>query len=76
MSIWRAITSPFTKLFDSLRRAGEQTYCGDSPDCEGLSYQKGNLDQDIPQRIRNWDNCPVPGQEGRQPENSPPPSDS
>lgn len=73
MRAWQAIKAPFARLFDSLRRVNQQTYCGDSPDCEGLSYRKGNLNQDIPKRVDKWDSCPVPVEQGKAPENSPAP---
>lgn len=67
MSVLRAMTAPFRRLFNALKTVNEQTYCGDSQQCQGLSYHKGNLNQDIPQRIPNWDSCEMPRQEQRAP---------
>lgn len=60
-----AILSPFKRMFNALKTANQQTYCGDSDSCQGLSYAKGNLNQDIPKRVPNWDSCPVPDEHQR-----------
>ncbi len=71
MSVWQAITAPFTRFFSRLRSVSEQTYCGDSPNCEGLTYEKGNLNQETPARAAPPDIPPPSEDQGRKPENYP-----
>lgn len=67
MSMIKAVFAPFKRMFQALRTVSQQTYCGDSEKCEGLSYQKGNLNQDIPERVPNWDSCELPKEAQRAP---------
>lgn len=59
MELLQLIAAPVLRLFRALRLVSEQTYCGDSSHCVGLTYHNGNLQQLIPVRVRSWNACPV-----------------
>lgn len=65
MKFFELISGPFVRLFRALVRVNQQVYCGDSGQCLGLNYSKGNIDQMIPVRIRAWQSCPLPREDER-----------
>lgn len=71
MRIWQTLTAPFSRYFARLRRVSEQTYCGDTTKCEGLSFERGNLDFQTTPRAVAWDAPDKPAEQGRTPVNYP-----
>ncbi|MHC1787633.1 MAG: hypothetical protein AB9880_11315 [Christensenellales bacterium] len=60
MRIWQTLSAPFTRFLASLRRTSEQIYCGNTNNCEGLSFEKGNLKQDVPLHVPLQMDAPTP----------------
>lgn len=61
MGFLRFVIAPFVRMFRAIRLVNQRVYCGDSTQCVGLSYSKGNLNQAIPVPVSTWNSCPLPG---------------
>lgn len=56
--------NPISRFIDHLQEANEQAYCGDSHNCQPLSYAKGNIPTP-PKRAKVWEECPIKDETGK-----------